>query len=68
MMQAFDLNIGEVLEHWTVPFAIREVIANALDEQTLTGTGEPGRCKRTGRVQIRGWPAKCTCPPLQPQA
>ncbi len=41
MEQAFDLNIGEVLEHWTVPFAIREVIANALDEQTLTGTGEP---------------------------
>jgi hypothetical protein len=41
MMQAFDLNIGEVLEHWTVPFAIREVIANALDEQTLTGTSEP---------------------------
>ncbi len=39
--QAFDLNIGEVLEHWTVPFAIRELIANALDEQTLTGTTEP---------------------------
>ena len=28
---AFDLNIGKVLEHWTVPFAIREVIANALE-------------------------------------
>jgi len=40
-MQAFDLNIGKVLEHWTVPFAIRELIANALDEQTLTGTTEP---------------------------
>jgi hypothetical protein len=38
---AFDLNIGEVLEHWSVPFAIREVIANALDEQALTGTSEP---------------------------
>jgi hypothetical protein len=37
----FDLNIGEVLEHWTVPFAIREVIANALDEQILTGTAAP---------------------------
>jgi hypothetical protein len=23
--------------------------------------------RRTGRAQIRGWPAKCTCPPLQPQ-
>jgi hypothetical protein len=39
--QAFDLNIGKVLEHWTVPFAIRELIANALDEQALTGTSEP---------------------------
>jgi hypothetical protein len=39
--QAFDLNIEKVLEHWTVPFAIRELIANALDEQALTGTGEP---------------------------
>ncbi len=39
--QAFDLNIENVLEHWTVPFAIRELIANALDEQALTGTSEP---------------------------
>jgi hypothetical protein len=40
-LQAFDLNIEKVLEHWTVPFAIRELIANALDEQALTGTAEP---------------------------
>jgi hypothetical protein len=39
--QAFDLNIEKVLEHWTIPFAIRELIANALDEQALTGTSEP---------------------------
>jgi hypothetical protein len=39
--QAFDLNIEKVLEHWTVPFAIRELIANALDEQELTGTADP---------------------------
>lgn len=39
--QAFDLNIEKVLEHWTVPFAIRELIANALDEQALTGTPDP---------------------------
>ena len=38
---AFDLNIGKVLEHWTVPYAVREVIANALDEQAITGTSEP---------------------------
>ncbi|MEJ3658469.1 ATP-binding protein [Actinomycetes bacterium KLBMP 9759] len=38
---AFDLNIDRVLEHWTVPFAVREVIANALDEQALTGSAAP---------------------------
>ena len=40
-LNAFDLNIGKVLEHWTVAFAIREVIANALDEAALTATAEP---------------------------
>jgi hypothetical protein len=39
--QAFDLNIEKVLEHWTVPFAVRELIANALDEQVMTGTADP---------------------------
>lgn len=37
----FDLNIGTVLEHWTVAFAVREIIANALDEQAITATAEP---------------------------
>jgi hypothetical protein len=50
----FDLNIGEVLDHWTVPFAVREVIANALDEQVLTGTAEPIiACDSMGRWHIR---------------
>jgi hypothetical protein len=40
--QAFDLNVEKVLEHWSVAFAIRELIANALDEQAITRTGEPG--------------------------
>ena len=40
-VQAFDLNIGKVLEHWTIPFAIRELIANAIDEQAITDTAEP---------------------------
>ena len=39
--QGFDLNIQRVLQHWTVPFAIREIIANALDEQILTQTRDP---------------------------
>lgn len=34
----FDLNIEEVLDHWEVEHAIRELIANALDEQLLTGS------------------------------
>src|SRR5437667_348537 len=36
----FDLNIERVLENWTVAHAIRELIANALDEAALTGTAE----------------------------
>ena len=34
----FDLNIEEVLEDWEVHHAIREIIANAIDEHVLTGT------------------------------
>jgi hypothetical protein len=34
----FDLNIEKILEGWQVCHAIRELIANALDEQALTGT------------------------------
>ncbi|MFC5864408.1 ATP-binding protein [Acidicapsa dinghuensis] len=36
----FDLNIEKVLEGWETCHAIREVIANALDEQALTRTAE----------------------------
>ncbi|HMD53439.1 MAG TPA: GYF domain-containing protein [Phycisphaerae bacterium] len=36
----FDLNIEKFLEHWDVEQAIREIIANALDEQALTQTQE----------------------------
>jgi hypothetical protein len=39
-IRAFDLNIEEVLENWEVHHAIREVIANALDEQLLSSTKE----------------------------
>lgn len=40
MSKLFDLNIEEVLDHWEVEHAIREIIANALDEQLLTQTRE----------------------------
>ena len=38
--QLFDLNIEEVLEHWGIEHAIRELIANALDEQLLTSSAD----------------------------
>src|SRR5579864_3680000 len=42
----FDLNVEKILDHWGVPEAVREVIANALDEQALTKTAEPRIVKR----------------------
>lgn len=40
-MKTFDLNIDKILENWEVFHAIRELIANALDEQILTNTQKP---------------------------
>ncbi len=37
-MKRFDLNIEKILENWDMHHAIREIIANALDEQLLTKT------------------------------
>lgn len=34
----FDLNIEKILEGWEPCHGVREIIANALDEQVLTGT------------------------------
>src|SRR5258708_33176780 len=34
----FDLNIEKVLEGWETCHGVREIIANALDEQVLTQT------------------------------
>ena len=39
-MKKFDLNIEKILENWETFHAIRELIANALDEQLLTNTKE----------------------------
>jgi hypothetical protein len=50
----FDLNIEKVLEHWTLVHALREVIANALDEAALSGTREPEINRDDfGRVHVR---------------
>lgn len=46
----FDLNIERVLEHWTIAYALREVIANALDETALTSTIEPSIFKDEDNV------------------
>src|SRR6202451_55009 len=55
-MREFDLNIERMLENWTVPHALREVIANALDEQALTGTREPQIFQDSGgRWHSRDW-------------
>ncbi|MBR5609334.1 MAG: hypothetical protein IKW63_03625 [Elusimicrobiaceae bacterium] len=35
-VKSFDLNIEKILGSWEVYHAIREIIANALDEQILT--------------------------------
>ena len=38
--RAFDLNIEEVMENWEVEHALREVIANALDERLMSRSKE----------------------------
>lgn len=37
-MKKFDLNIEKILENWDIKHAIREIIANAIDEQLLSKT------------------------------
>jgi hypothetical protein len=39
-MKKFDLNIEKILENWEIKHAVREIIANALDEQKLSGTAD----------------------------
>jgi len=51
MRQAFDLNVEKVLEHWSPAHALREVIANALDEHALIGrVDRPEISRDTARV------------------
>ena len=40
MAKKFDLNIEKVLEDWEVFHAVREIIANALDETELSGAAD----------------------------
>ena len=52
--QYFDLNVERVLEHWSVAHAVRELLANALDEHLL-GHGPVPEVVReaAGRWRIR---------------
>jgi len=52
-MKKFDLNIEKVLEDWEVYHAVREVIANALDEQALTSTSDIKIFKDKNKWHIR---------------
>ena len=55
-MKEFDLNIEKVLENWTVAHAIREIIANSLDEQILTSTDDIDIYQdKSGRWHIRDY-------------
>ena len=55
-MPLFDLNIETVLEHWEVEHGLREIIANALDECTLSGTDPITIAKdNTGRWHIQDY-------------
>lgn len=49
----FDLCIGKVLEHWTVSFAVREVIANASTSRSSAARRtRPSPKTRTGSWHV----------------
>ena len=49
----FDLNIEEILDNWEVHHAIREVIANALDEQLISKSAEIRIFKSSPKKNLR---------------
>src|ERR1035437_9035854 len=54
-MKQFDLNIEKILENWETFHAIREIIANALDEQLLTNTKDVEITKQGNNWHIRDY-------------
>ena len=52
-MKQFDLNIEKILENWEAFHAIREIIANALDEQLITNTRDVEILKENSSWVIR---------------
>ena len=49
----FDLNIEKILEDWESYHALREIIANAIDEEILTGTEDIQIYKKNNIWHIR---------------
>lgn len=54
-MRKFDLNIERILENWKPYHAVREFIANALDEQLLTDSKDIAIYKSDGIWHIRDY-------------
>jgi hypothetical protein len=54
-MKQFDLNIEKILENWETYHAIREIVANALDEQLLTNTKDVEITKEDNTWHIRDY-------------
>lgn len=50
MGNLFDLNTEKVLENWLISDALREIIANALDEAILTHASEIKIYKDSNKV------------------
>ena len=62
-VQFFDLNIQQFLDSWTPRDAVRELLANALDEAMLSGTPTPV-IERTGPAE---WTISDTGRGLRPE-
>mgnify|MGYP001303003066 CR=1 FL=1 len=52
-MKKFDLNIEKILENWETHHAIREIIANAIDEKLLTNSKDVEILKNRKAWRIR---------------
>ena len=68
---AVEIDEDELIEYWTLA---GEELGQAWQGCALqsicpgdTGFRHP-QVQSHNRGQVRGWPAKCTCPPLQHQA
>ncbi|MDO8585643.1 MAG: ATP-binding protein [Armatimonadota bacterium] len=54
-VRRFDLNVEEMLDNWEVHHAVREIIANGLDEQTLSNTSDVDIFRSEGDWRIRDY-------------